>query len=58
MRIIALGDTHGRQYWKVLAQQGDFDKLVLVGDYFDTHDDVTPQQQLDNFEDIMAMKVV
>ena len=57
MKIIALGDTHGRLNWKdIVAKETDVDKIVFIGDYFDTHDDVTPEQQISNFLDIVEFK--
>ena len=58
MKIIALGDTHGRTVWKKIVAKENFDKVVFVGDYFDTHEYVTPAQQKRNFEDIIAYKEV
>jgi len=44
MRIIALGDTHGRTDWKQITARERFDKVVFIGDYFDTHeDDISPE---------------
>jgi predicted phosphodiesterase len=57
MKIVALGDTHGRYNWKdIVAKESDADKIVFIGDYFDTHDDVTPEQQIDNFLSILEYK--
>jgi hypothetical protein len=56
MKIIALGDTHGRTAWKAITEKEDFELLIFVGDYFDTHDAITPQQQIDNFKDILRYK--
>ncbi len=56
MRIIALGDTHGRKHWKQITIDETFDKVVFIGDYFDTHENISAQQQKDNFKDIIAYK--
>ena len=57
MKIVALGDTHGRYNWKdIVAKESDADKIVFIGDYFDTHDDVTPEQQIENFLSILEYK--
>ena len=56
MKIIAVGDTHGRTTWKAIAEAENFDLLVFVGDYFDTHDAITPRQQIDNFKEIIRYK--
>lgn len=56
MRIIALGDTHGRTDWKRIVEEETFDKVVFLGDYFDSHDFITAEQQMDNFQDLLAYK--
>src|SRR5687768_12276405 len=52
MKTIILGDTHGRDLWKKVINLAD--RIVFIGDYFDTHEDVTAEQQCNNFLDIMA----
>lgn len=56
MKLIALGDTHGRDDWKRIIADDNFDKVVFIGDYFDTHEDIGPNQQKDNFRDLIAFK--
>jgi predicted MPP superfamily phosphohydrolase len=56
MKIIALGDTHGRTAWKQIIRENDFDKIVFIGDYFDTHERISARQQKENFKDIIAFK--
>lgn len=56
MRIIALGDTHGREDWKKITAGEDFDHVVFIGDYFDTHERISPKQQEENFKDLVAYK--
>jgi predicted phosphodiesterase len=58
MRLIVLGDTHGRLNWKdiVAKELESSDKIVFIGDYFDTHGDISPEQQLSNFNEIVAYK--
>lgn len=58
MRIVALGDTHGRVNWKeIVAKEAAADKIVFIGDYFDTHHaGVSGNKQLVNFKEILAFK--
>ncbi len=58
MKIVALGDTHGRLNWKdiVAKELESSDKIVFIGDYFDTHEDVTAEQQISNFLEIVEFK--
>lgn len=54
MKLVAIGDTHGRTDWKTLADT-HFDKLLFIGDYFDSGHIDAPAQ-IDNFLDILACK--
>jgi predicted MPP superfamily phosphohydrolase len=57
MKIVALGDTHGRDMWKTIVKiEEDFDKLVFIGDYFDTRDDIDVSTQIQNFKEILEFK--
>ena len=57
MKIIALGDIHGRDCWKdIIAKHPDADKYVFLGDYVSTHDGITGRQQCDNLRDILDFK--
>jgi len=54
---IAIGDIHGRTMWKrIIEDNKDADRFIFIGDYFDTHEDTTGEQQLSNFEDICKFK--
>ncbi len=55
MKIIVLGDTHGRSLWKLIANTEQWDKLIFIGDYFDSFD-ISHIEQLHNFEEIIAFK--
>lgn len=56
MKIIALGDTHGRTNWKKIIAKETFDKIIFIGDYFDTQEDISPEQQINNFKKIIRHK--
>jgi len=56
MRLIAIGDTHGNCDWEKIVAKETFDKVVFVGDYFDTHDDISPEQQKQNFKNLINHK--
>lgn len=56
-RIIAIGDVHGRTIWEeIVEKEESSDKFIFVGDYFDTHYDVTGKEQIDNFKKIIEFK--
>lgn len=55
MKIIVLGDTHGRNIWKSIINNESFDKVVFVGDYFDSIQ-IKTEDQVNNFLDIIQFK--
>jgi|15BtaG_2_1085339.scaffolds.fasta_scaffold04769_4 predicted phosphodiesterase len=55
MKIIAIGDIHGRVNWKQIVDQG-FDHVVFVGDYLDSRDDISIVEQIHNFRQILQFK--
>lgn len=56
MKIIAIGDTHGRSHWKeIVEKEKDADKIVFIGDYFDSFS-IPFGVQLSNFMDILQFK--
>ena len=56
-KIVVIGDIHARDKWKrVVAEENDFDKIVFMGDYFDTRDEIPHQKWVDNFRDIVEFK--
>ena len=55
MKIITLGDIHGRENWKKITYNEDFDKIVFIGDYFDSFN-ISGVDQINNFLDIIQYK--
>jgi len=56
MKIVALGDTHGRDLWKAIVKaEPDADYYIFVGDYFD-RSRKSPAEQVRNFEEILEWK--
>jgi predicted phosphodiesterase len=41
MKTIAVGDIHGRDSWKRLAEQESFDQIIFLGDYFDSKENIS-----------------
>jgi hypothetical protein len=58
MKIVAVGDTHGRSKWKEIVDvEKDFDKFIFIGDYFDAKDGgYSANRQIENFKDIVEFK--
>lgn len=55
MKTIFLGDTHGRSLWKDIIAKETPDRVVFIGDYFDSFDIGGAEQQY-NFKEIIAFK--
>lgn len=52
MKTIALGDTHGRGIWQYIVQKENPDKLIFIGDYWDSFD-IPYLDQMYNFKQIV-----
>ena len=55
MKTLVLGDTHGRSVWKLIVNIENPDRVIFVGDYFDSFD-IKGADQLSNFLDILEFK--
>jgi hypothetical protein len=56
MKIVAIGDIHGRDLWKAIVKaEPDADYYIFVGDYFD-RSLKSPAEQVRNFEEILEWK--
>ena len=54
--ILFLGDTHGRRYWKYIVETELPSKVVFLGDYVTTHDEISVAQQIRNLKEILDYK--
>lgn len=52
---IVLGDIHGRSSWKLAVDLEKPDRVIFVGDYFDSYD-LKTEEQINNFLDIVEYK--
>jgi hypothetical protein len=55
MKTIVLGDTHGRSNWKLAIHQDRPDRVIFVGDYFDSFE-FSGVEQIANFKEIIQYK--
>lgn len=53
MKILVLGDIHGRLIWKDIIERENPDLTIFLGDYVSTHELISAEQQLSNLEDIL-----
>jgi hypothetical protein len=55
MKTIVLGDTHGRAFWKLITHLENPDRVIFIGDYFDSFD-ISGVEQIHNFKEIINYK--
>jgi hypothetical protein len=55
MKTIFIGDIHGRDVWKKIVEAENPDRVVFMGDYFDSFD-ISPALQQYNFKEIVQFK--
>ena len=55
MKLVAIGDIHGRDIWKQIVETEQPNTVVFVGDYFDSFD-IPGKTQIDNFKNIIQWK--
>ena len=55
MKTIFIGDIHGRDIWKKIVESEKADRVVFIGDYFDSFDIGSAEQQY-NFKEIIEFK--
>jgi predicted MPP superfamily phosphohydrolase len=55
MKTVVIGDVHGRSLWKLIVHQENADRVIFIGDYFDSFD-IKGEDQLNNFLDIIEYK--
>ena len=57
-KTLVLGDTHGRPHWKDIVVNEQPDRVIFIGDYFDSYNDYTAAEQMSNFEQIINFKLI
>lgn len=58
MKITAIGDIHGKDVWKkIVAKNSSSDKIIFMGDYFDSKDNISTEEQIENFNTIIRLKI-
>lgn len=55
MKTVVIGDLHGRSTWKLITHLENPDRVVFIGDYFDSFT-ITPVEQIKNFEELIRYK--
>jgi len=56
MKIVAVGDIHGKTVWRKIFDAEPCDRFIFIGDYFDNYENTPTRDQVDNFNAIVALK--
>ena len=57
MKTVILGDIHGRPFWKQIISNENPDRVIFIGDYFDSYNEYTAAEQMHNFKEIIQYKM-
>ena len=55
-KTLILGDIHGRPLWKDIITQEQPSRIIMLGDYVSSHDNISAARQIENLEEILALK--
>jgi len=55
MKTLFIGDVHGRTVWKDMIELEDPDRVIFIGDYFDSKE-IPTLDQISNFEEIVRFQ--
>lgn len=56
MKILVLGDIHGRTIWKDIFEKENPDKLIFLGDYLHSRENISREDQIENLKLILDLK--
>lgn len=56
MKVVVIGDIHGRDIWKKIIKKEKPQKVIFMGDYFDSYKKISSGRELRNFEQIIIFK--
>ena len=56
MKILVLGDIHGRTIWKDIFEKEDPDKVIFLGDYLHSRENISREDQIENLKLILDLK--
>jgi len=55
MKTVVIGDVHGRSLWKLIVYKENPDRVIFIGDYFDSFE-ISGVEQIQNFKEIVEYK--
>lgn len=55
-KCIVIGDIHGHTSWENIINKESYDKVIFLGDYFDSFSNPKGIDQVNNFKNILSLK--
>ena len=55
MKTVIISDVHGRSVWKLITHMENADRVIFLGDYFDSYE-ISAAEQIYNFQEIIDFK--
>jgi len=56
MKTVVIGDIHGRNIWKIIIEREKPNRVIFIGDYFDSFN-IERIFQIHNFKEIIQFKI-
>lgn len=56
MKTVVFGDIHGRDIWKQVIGSELPDKVIFLGDYFTSRENISEEDQVSNLKDILTYR--
>ena len=50
MKILVLGDIHGRSIYKDIIKKESPDQVIFLGDFASSHENISPNKQIEEFD--------
>ena len=57
MKIVVIGDVHGKLIWQDILDKENPDQVIFLGDYVSTHGLESTEQQITNLDSILEYKM-
>ena len=59
-KILIIPDVHGRDFWMKALENGDYEKIIFLGDYVDPYvfEGIDNYRALSVFKEIMSLKII
>ena len=58
MKILVLGDIHGRTIWRDIIEKESPDQVIFLGDFASSHENISPNKQIAEFDWVIDYKKV